>query len=148
MMNLVETVPKKEKMKEKSDCDPSDLSWDPLWGPHPQAVNHSCSVCSFAWALLNDQKSCSKLKVTCMSVTSDLIFSWTCNYLPGANRKCRRRSAWLHLLPPHHCLKVNPEHVNSLQPIPLFLLPLSSFTTNSASIMPNCCGGQDWANSC
>lgn len=104
-----------------------------------KAVSHQYSVCSFACALLNDQKSGSKLKVTCMSITSDMIFSLPCNYIPGANGKHHRRSARLPLLPPHHCLKVNPEHVNSLQPILLlFLLPLSSFTSNSPSIIPNC----------
>lgn len=74
-----------------------------------------------------------------MSITSGMIFSLPCNYIPGANRKHHRCSARLPLLPPHHCLKVNPEHVNSLQPILLlFLLPLSSFTSNSPSIIPNC----------
>lgn len=73
-----------------------------------------------------------------MIITSDMIFSLSCDYIPGANRKHRRHSAH----PPnflHHRHKVNPEHVHSLQPIhPVFLLPSSSFTSNSPSISPNC----------
>lgn len=77
-----------------------------------------------------------------------MIISLTCNYIPGDNRKHHCCSAWVLLLPPHHCLKVNPVHVNSPQPIPsLFLLPLSSFTTNSTFIIQTVFGGHDWANS-
>lgn len=77
-----------------------------------------------------------KLQVKCMSITSDVISLLPCNYIPGDNRKHHCRSAWLHLLPPHHFLQVNPEHVNPLRPIPpLFLLPLSSFATDSFPII-------------
>lgn len=77
-----------------------------------------------------------------------MIISLTCNYIPGDIRRHHWRSAWLHLLPPHHCLKVNLEHVNLRQPVPLpFLLPLSSFSTNSSFIVQTVFGGWDWANS-
>lgn len=52
----------------------------------------------FSWALLNDQKSGSELKVTYIIITSDAIFSLTCNYIPGVHRKQRRHSASLTLL--------------------------------------------------
>lgn len=57
-----------------------------ILGP-PEAVNHKNPACSFPWALPNDQKSRSKLKVTWMSFTSDVIFSLTRDGIPVAARK-------------------------------------------------------------
>lgn len=65
-------------------------------------VNPWKCVFSFAWAPLIDQESGSQLKVTYITITSDVIFSLTCNYIPGAHRKQHCRSAWctLHII--HH----------------------------------------------
>lgn len=52
----------------------------------------------FSWAVLNDQKSGSELKVTYIIITSAVIFSLTCNYIPGARRKQGRHSDSLTLL--------------------------------------------------
>lgn len=80
------------------------------------------------------------------------IWSLTCNCCSqepaGADRNRHRCSARLCPLPPHHRLKLNPEHINSPRPLPpLFLLPYSSFATNSSSIIQTVFGGRDWANS-
>lgn len=98
----------------QSSSDPSDLSLDPLRCTQPPgAVHHSYSVCPFALVLLNDQTSRSKLKVMCMIITSDVIFSLTCDYIPGSRREtsppfCPTPPASSASTP-----QLNPENVNS-----------------------------------
>lgn len=81
-----------------------------------------------------------------MTLHTDMIFLLTCNYIPRALSQLFQSASSASCL--HHCLKVNPDFVNSPRPILILsALPLSSFATNSPSIFQTVFARRDRANS-